>query len=290
MSAGLRQIAAQATLSVLLVLTGCSTGSSGTPQGAASTPAPATTATVAPTTPAPTTDPAPVDGACYDLTPAQLDDAHTSVAPTPCRDRHSTQTYLVTTLDRSTIGDPLSIDSAAIVAAAEATCSKALRTHLGSTRDRLALSRFVSAWFVPQESQFALGARWLRCDVASRATDSTLSVLPRRSGDLLSSDAALDRWGTCARTRGDALQSGKGQRVCSKRHNWRAVRLRRLGSRSAPWPGEAAVRKGVLKRCEKAGRVFTANTTGSIDVGWLPPTKGQWQSGRRFGLCWVRTS
>lgn len=287
---GGRSAALVCAVAALLAVTACSGDSGNDAQGdPGSSSADSAAKTSATPTPTPTAAPAPARGACYNLATSQLFDAHSSVGPVSCKGHHTTQTYLVTKLGAATIGDPDAINSAAIIDAADRKCVRALRAHLGANRTRLALSRFTYAWFVPQEADFKLGAKWLRCDVASRHGTSTLAALPRKTAHLLDSDEALNRWGTCAKASSRGLQAGKGQRICAAKHNWRAISIRTLRKASAPWPGDKAVRRGVLKRCEKAARSFTGNTTGTLVVGWLPPTRTQWQDDRRYGLCWAKT-
>lgn len=288
----LRRLASAAATAVLVTAaaTACSQNTETANDPATTTTASpsATTSTPEPTA-TPTAAPPPEDGACYDLTADQTTAAHSIVPPVRCKARHTTQTYAVGRLSKAAIGDPAAVDTDAIVTAAEATCARRLPGHLDATANRLALSQLTYAWFVPPESQLALGARWLRCDVVARRTSSTLSALPRTSAGLLGSDASLDSWGTCAKGTGRALQAGRGQRICGDRHDWRAIDVRRLGQAGDSWPGDKAVRAGVLARCEKAGRTFTGNTTGTVEVGWLPPNRAQWKDGRRYGLCWVKT-
>ncbi|MGH1562491.1 septum formation family protein [Mumia sp. DW29H23] len=262
-----------------LTLSACSgDDSSGEPEATAtgeSSPSASATPTVAPE---------PALGACYRLTVAQLTEAHPEAAPVPCTQPHTTQTYLMTTL--SGIAEP--IDATAVAATAQRQCRGALRAYLRATPARLALSRATSAWFVPTDDDLEAGARWLRCDVAVSRTDTTLMNLPENAAGLLRRDAALDRYGRCASTDQAGIAAGRGGRVCALPHTWRAVSARRLGAAGDPYPG-ASVRGAVLDRCEDAARAYTDNSTGDIDVGWLPPSRAEWAAGDRFGLCWTRT-
>ncbi|MGH3423164.1 MAG: septum formation family protein [Nocardioidaceae bacterium] len=248
---------------------------------------PSATASASPTTPPPA--PPPKKGACYDLAPGQLTGAHDDSTPVKCGKHHTTQTYAVKKMSRRTIGDPSAIDTETVARAADRRCTRALRKHLGAGKEEMALSRLRSAWFVPEEQEFARGARWLRCDVLAHRTADSLARLPRRTEGLLDSEGALDKWGTCAKASPRRLGAGKGQRMCSEKHNWRAVSIRTLGKKSERWPGARSVRKDVLDRCEDAVRSFTGNKTRTASVGWLPPTKRQWKSGRRYGICWAET-
>lgn len=239
--------------------------------------------------PTPTPPPAPSADACYRLAASAVDQAHNDSSPVPCSSRHTSQTYLVDTLDAATIGDPKDIDGDTLLATAEARCRSAFPGHVGGSPKDRALSRVAFAWFVPGEQEIAKGAKWVRCDVVARRDDSALAALPRSSKDLLDPDKALERWGICALATQNELQAGKGQRMCAVRHNWRAVSTYRLGDPDAKWPGEKSVRGDVLKRCEKPVREFLDDSTGSVTVGWLPPTRAQWGQGRRSGLCWTNT-
>ncbi|WP_370618922.1 septum formation family protein [Mumia qirimensis] len=260
-------------------LTACTgDGSSDEPDATGTTSSPSAS-------PTPTAAPRPVVDACYRLTPAQLDEAQLDVAPVPCTQPHTTQTYLVAMLPDEV--DPA--DGAAVATAADRGCRAALRPYLRATPARLALSRATYAWFVPSDDDLEAGARWLRCDVAVSRSDTTLLPLPVKAHGLLRNDGALDRYGRCARTGRAGIAAGEGGRACALPHTWRAVAARRLGAARDAYPGGAAVRQDVLSRCEQPAREFTDNSTADIDVGWLPPSRAAWASGDRFGLCWTRT-
>lgn len=263
-----------------LLLAGCSGGDTGT-RAAAPPRSP-----VATTTPPPS--PPPKEGACYTLRLGHLTDAHDDSPPVKCRKKHTSQTFLVTTLPRKTVGDPESINTKEIAQAADQRCSRALHQHLGGDKEALNLSRLRSAWFVPDEEEFARGARWLRCDVVAYRTTNKLATLPRKTAHLLEPSDALDEWGTCAKASTRGLEAGEGQRMCAIPHNWRAIETRKLGKKSDRWPGAKSVREDVLDHCEEAVRSFTGNETETANVGWLPPTKKQWRSGQRYGVCWAK--
>lgn len=278
------------TLVAVALVAGCSGGqirsaAPHTADGLTSSTAPTTSSTPPPADVRP-----PREHACYRLAAADLDDAHNTAGPVSCKRRHTAQTYLVRRLPREVVGNPTAVDTKAVVAAADRVCAKALPGYVGGSRSTRAMSQVAYAWFVPQEDAFASGARWVRCDMVTRADDRALTGLPRSADGLLDTADALDDWGTCARASARSLQAGLGQRICSRPHNWRAVSTRTLGATGDPWPGARDVRRGVLSRCEAAVRSYSGNAVESVEVGWLPPTHRKWRAGKRLGICWSRST
>lgn len=279
MSRLLRSLAAALTL--LVVLTGCSSGggpSSGSSAASGSTSDSASDSALA-EEPAPDPGPRPKVGECHALTFRQAVTVAGRTEPVPCRRWHTAETYFVGRLDLETkAGHTRRPDSRAAQAQARSACTARLPRHLGRTPRDLRLSMAQAVWFTPTPARAAAGADWFRCDVVVVAAPRTLLPLPRRTKGW--SDAP----GTamCA----TAAPGSKGFRrvTCQSRHSWVAVATVDIpGTRL---PKEAAISDRMEEPCREAARTRAGDP---LDLTWSQesPTPDQWAAGQRYGICWV---
>jgi hypothetical protein len=274
-------VRATAALVVPLLLAAC-TGSERPADGSTT---PASAEATAPTTePTRAADPppAPADGACYRL---RYDDAVAATVdrrPVPCREEHTSQTYLVGTLDLVVDGHLLAVDSERVREQVSTTCPARLGSFVGGTVEQQRLTMLRSVWFTPTVPESDLGADWYRCDVIALAGSGELAPLDGDLRDVLTTEEGRDRFGMC----GTAEPGTEGFRrvICSAAHSWRAVST--VPFEAGDYPGEEQVRTAGEGPCQDAGRA-AADDPLNFRWGYEWPTGDQWRSGRTYGLCWI---
>ena len=228
-------------------------------------------------------EPEPREGACHDLSNHQVSRAHDKQRPIKCRKEHTTQTYYVGRFKVDTFADQTP-DTAAIAAFVTPKCTRHFKRWVGGDRVTRALTRVRPVWFVPTTRDIKRGADWFRCDVLVSATDKRLDELPRDSEGMLDSDSALDEYGLCSRGSPDGPHSKTV--ICSQPHTWRAFDMMRLrGYKSDDYPSREQ-RRASAKHCQDQARVQLDYPL-EWRYGWQPPTREQWATGVRWGICWV---
>jgi hypothetical protein len=72
--------------------------------------------------------------------------------------------------------------------------------------------------------------------------------------------------------------------ACARKHAWRAVASVDLAGKKYPTPEQS--RAAMETPCRDAAE---ARTDDPLSFNWSEerPTREQWRSGRRYGLCWV---
>jgi hypothetical protein len=144
------------------------------------------------------------------------------------------------------------------------------------------LSRVEAVWFRPSLEQADAGADSFRCDVVVVSKEGTLLELPRTMKGALDASNALDEFGTCGTAAPDAKSFQRV--VCSEKHSWRAVDVVDL-PRDAHYLAKdvTATGDGACKD------VASERANGALKYTWSFewPTRAQWQTGQRYGYCWV---
>ena len=265
-------------LAVVVLATGCTSSSPGSDQEPAAEQSPSTTPTATETVP-PDPGPTPKVGQCHLLSFRQALAVVGGTDPVACGRKHTAQTYFVGRLRLETpAGRTRRVDSDAAQRQARTTCLSRLPRHLGITPRELRLTMAQAVWFTPSPQRAEAGADWFRCDVVAVASPRQLQQLPRRT----------QGWGRapvvamCA----TAAPGTKGfRRVgCGAEHAWLAVSTVDLPGAKLPAPG--AVADLMDAPC---GDVARARAGDPLDFTWSQesPTKEQWSSGQRYGICWV---
>lgn len=238
------------------------------------------------TSPSPSVAPSPPAGppprACYDLDFAEAAEPTSTAAPVACTARHTAATIHVGTIRPVVDGHLLAVDSDTVQRQIAAQCRARLATHVGGTAETRRLSRLTVVWFSPSLEQSNNGALWFRCDLIALAGGEELATLPRSTRNLLASDDALDRFGTCGTA---SPAAPRFQRViCSKPHKWRARATIGLVA-GAKYLGKAAG-AAADARCRDIEARLASN---SLKLRWSFewPTREQWDAGQRFGYCWT---
>lgn len=273
-----------ATLAGILALAGCSADTIDTPTATA----PIDVTTTAPATPQPTRtvtrkpSPPPRSGACYRLSVARAQRPTNGSDPAPCSQPHSAQTYYVGVMPKAVVGSAHTLDTAAIADYVTPRCDSHFVAHVGGSRNMRVLSRLQPVWFVPTRTQFTRGARWFRCDVIGFAAAEALARLPQHSAGVLERRGSLETYGLCSTAA--PSRASDHQVMCGRPHTWRALSVIRLGDRGSRWRGKARL-SAARQDCKAQVRAHQGYPV-RWTYGWQPPTRAQWQDGRRWGYCW----
>lgn len=258
-----------AALLGLLVLAGC--GKEAAP------PPPKPDPPVAAEPPAP-----PVVGACYLLTFAQAAQPTTTTAATPCRGRHTAQTFHVGRIDPIHDGHLLAVDSERVVAQVATSCPARFAEHVGGDTETRRLSRFEPVWFAPTLEQSGNGETWFRCDVIALAGQQRLMPLPAGTRGILDRDGILDRFGTCGTARPD--RPAFVRVACQRPHTWRAVATVDLPGKARY--GDPAATRDADGTCRD---IAGSRSDDPLKYEWTFewPNRELWRSGQKWGWCWV---
>jgi hypothetical protein len=262
-----------AALGTVLVLAGCTSDGSD-PDADPPSSSPTTTETTPPDP-----GPRPKVGECHDLSFRQALSVVGGTKPVACRKGHTAETFLVGRLELATrAGKMRRVDSRAAQRQARTACTSRLPRHLARTPRELRLSMAQAVWFTPSPQRAEAGADWFRCDVVVVASEKKLLRLPRRTkgwGDA----AAIAMCATAA------PGTPAFRRVtCGARHSWVAVATVDIPGRKLP------ARDAIADRMESPCRDAARSRAGDpLDFSWSQeiPTAGQWDAGRRYGICWV---
>jgi hypothetical protein len=290
---------------LVLVLGGCTDGSSGedesgqadttpsTTQPAESEPSTSSPATTTETTPDTTSTPPPPPprprvGECRRLRWPDTRRLVTDAGGKPARCGQATaQTFLVQRLPERTVDAAGGIDAVAVARSASTRCRSALIDWLGGGGEAYELSMFGFVVAVPPAADAAANARWYRCDAIVQARTGRLARLPQTVRGALDEDRGVRRWAACSEGRD---RPKREQVLCSQPHRWRAVAAPRLGNRKDRFPGDGTVIATMRRQCEQAVRDVVADPSSGFDYGWLRPTASTWERGQRYGLCFTRDS
>ena len=226
--------------------------------------------------------PSPRAGVCHRLSYDEAVAPTVDSRPVPCRQPHTSLTYLVGPLDTVVDGPLVAVDSERVLEQVAHTCQSRFVDRIGGTLQQRRLSLLRPVWFTPTVEESDAGATWFRCDVVALARDRSLAPLTGTFAGVLDRPAGRNRYGLCA-----TAEPGTPAFVrvtCSARHTWRAVRTVQLPA--GRYPGVAAVGRAGEAPCRAAGR---AAAPSQLDFRWGYewPSARQWRDGRRYGICWV---
>lgn len=266
-----------APLALALVLTSCSSSSSDDQPDAAPSPRESASAP-------PATQTAPKVGDCRQLTMDEATEPVASSSTVPCSKPHTAVTTKVGKLSLVTDGHLLAIDSRTVRAQIAEACPDTA-SLLGGDRTTQRLSRFEVVWFSPSLKEADAGANWYRCDVVAVQSEDRLLPLPLRLNGVLDRDGALDTFGTCGTTAPDKQSFSRV--LCSQKHSWRAVDVIDL-PKAARYLAKDVAAQGNA-RCKD---IASDRAGGALEFSWSFewPTRAQWESGQRYGYCWVPES
>jgi hypothetical protein len=258
-------------------LVGCSSSSSSEDSSSSERPHSGASASSAPPAPSP-----PRKGDCHQLSLEEATDPVDPGETVPCGRPHTAVTYRVGQLSTLADGHLLAVDSPTVRARIAEACPPALPGYLGGDETTVRLSRFEAVWFGPSLEQADAGADSFRCAVVALRREGRLLELPRRMKGVLDSPNALDRYGTCGTAAPDARRFERV--VCSEKHSWQAVDVVDLPE-DARYLGDAATATGDAACKDVASERANGALTYTWSFEW--PTRAQWQTGQRYGYCWV---
>jgi Septum formation len=237
--------------------------------------------------PRPSPDPPPDEGVCRRVTIKELRTIVNEERTVRCRSRHTVVTYHVGRLPRDVAATATSAGDERVENAADRVCRTRFRGFVGGEFADRRMSMLTPTYFLPSAEQFALGARWLRCDVYAYATPSRLATLPPRLRNALERDVVSANFGRCSPV--SPSHRKFKHIVCRRPHHWRAVAVQNLGGAEERYPGSAIVQERARNRCEARVRDYIG-TEEAFSYGFEVPRRKAWAGGDRNGLCWARTS
>lgn len=271
----MRQRAIGPTVLALLIwmslLTACGND---TPQGqVSSTPTPAPSYSPPP--------PAAEVGSCHDLTYQQATAATQNSDPIPCTKPHTSRTFATGTLDQLRDGHLLAVDSKAAQRNLTTTCTDRMAQFLGARTPELQLTQFKAIWFTPSFAQADDGSNWFRCDLVALKRDGELMRLPSAPKGILGR-AGDSPYATCgAGTPGSADFK---KVACAVAHQWRATKAIEIPAKTR------YLDPAQTQSADASCKDVAAGAAGSnLKFRWVFtwPTKQQWHSGVRAGICWL---
>ncbi len=291
---GRRTTTAAAAILVLLSLAGCSEpgpGSDSGPEPPSTTSSSGSgtagsTATDAGATPTPAqAAPSPRERACYDYGYRAAVSPVPRGQPVPCDRDHTAITFEVGELDTVVDGHLVSVDSDRVQAQVAEECPRAFVRFVGGSVEARRLTMLRPVWFTPTLPESDAGANWYRCDAIAVAADERLASLVGRLQGVLDRPAAAERYAMC----GTAEPGTPGFRrvICSSKHAWQALRTVDIPGRA--YPGAGKVREAGQQTCQDAASA-EADDPLNFRWGYEWPTKRQWESGQRYGICWSPSS
>lgn len=260
-----------ALLLLMSLLTACGTD---TPQAQVSSPP----------SPAPSYSPpppAPAVGSCHDLTYQQATAATQTSDPIPCSKPHTSRTFATGSLNQLRDGHLLAVDSKAAQRNLTATCTGRMARFLGAGAAELQVTQFKAIWFTPTFAQADEGSSWFRCDLVALKRDGELMMLPSAPKGILGRGYGSS-YATCGA--GTPGSPDFKKVACAVAHQWRAAK-------AIEFPAKAQYSNPEQTQSADAScKDIAAGAAGNnLKFRWVFtwPTKEQWHSGVRAGICWL---
>lgn len=278
-----------ALLAVSLLATGCTDvwpladeSPSSSPATSSSTPTPSPSPSASPTEPTAAKAPRPKARTCYLLDFKQALAPTNDSTPVECSKRHTSMTFAVGPLDTYVAGHLLAVDSAQVQDQIASICPQRLAEFLGGRPEDLRLSMLRAVWFTPTVEQSDAGSNWYRCDVIAVAKDGVLTKLTGRLAGVLSQPETRSRYAICGV--GEPGTRAFSRIICSRTHEWRAIRS--VTFKSEEYPGKAAAKEAGQQVCQQAAANLADNVL-NFQWSYEWPTEKQWEAGQNYGLCWA---
>lgn len=230
----------------------------------------------------------PAVGECRNLGYGDISVFTDDTSPVACANRHTAYTFDVKDLPEDIAFTGVQVENDAVQGFAGDSCRTSFARFIGGDSADRALSRLTVTYFVPDQRHFDLGAHWVRCDVIALKSANVLAELPRRLGGILDGKTSPARFGVCSRAE-PGTTPGAALVMCSEDHSYRALAALRLGGTDAPYPGEQIAKVDGRQRCED----FVDEALGpggGYTYTWTYPLPSDWQTGQRFGYCWLKTA
>jgi hypothetical protein len=225
---------------------------------------------------------APVQGACRNLTPDDLDQHSNATRTVPCTQPHTAQTFAVGTISPDL--EDAAYDDAKLDEFGHRTCQPAFATYVGADESLAMRTTLGWTWFRPSKKAWEAGARWYRCDVVGGGPVSEkFADLPTTTRQMLVSRP--DAWMVCA----DGPTVAESKKVaCTEPHGWRAVTTIKLGEPTAAYPGDDAVKARTDQFCSESVGAWLGYPS-DYGYGYTWFGADEWAAGNRRSVCWART-
>ena len=264
-------------LLVALVLAGCSSSGSSTPQVASTPLLSSPTSSATSVVPPPPPPPPPPAHACYRLGYADALAPTSDLKPSPCAGPHTAVTFFVGKLPPH---QP--VDGPVVHRLVSTACPRRFASFVGGTVDQRRLSLLRTVWFTPTLEQAQAGARWFRCEAIAIRDDQDLAPLRGPIVGALDSDATRQRFALCGTA--EPGTAGFQQRICSSPHSWRA--LSTVDFTAGAYPGVDHVKSAGQAPCQDAAHAVASDP---LNFRWSYqwPTLRQWRAGQTYGVGWA---
>ncbi len=235
----------------------------------------------------PSAPPPPAAGECRQLGYGDISVFTDETPPISCTKPHTAYTFDVKDLPADIAFTGVQIENDAVQGFAGDSCRTSFARFIGGDAADRALSRLTVTYFVPDQRHFDRGAHWVRCDVIALESANVLAELPRKLSGILDDKNSPARFGVCSQA--EPGTPGPALVMCGEDHAYRALAALRLGGTDAPYPGERAAKVDGRQRCED----FVDEALGpggGYTYTWTYPLPSDWQTGQRFGYCWLKTT
>ena len=208
-------------------------------------------------------------GQCRALTFRELGRASNSEAPIRCSQPHTSRVIATGHLPRGvTFG--ASVQKQQRIATG--ICDPAFKRTLGSTYGSRARTAYTWGWFIPNKTQRAHGARWIRCDLIL-VGGTSLVRLPTDRQPAVGAPPHPNGIAACL-----TRQTGAST-VCARPHAWRATGTFMIHQKA--YPTDRQFRRAAVRRCP--------NLVKSRSFMWRFRNADRWHLGDHVVICFSRT-
>lgn len=233
-------------------------------------------------------DTTPQVGDCYNYSAKEAGQRVTTSPKVDCSTRHRGETFFVGTV-AGNFPPPRKVNVKAATREALRNCTpERMNAYLGIT-DNMPTRFEITAHF-PNQTDWAAGARWVRCDLTLRQGTSTetwsgpapqrVASTPRASFNFCTPSVGYLAWPDPLRT--------KAQRCTTPKKQWILVAEKSLGKAGARYPGANSMNRRAMAKCKPLRNTYPGGLP-TARRGWfyVYPTAAGWARGQRDALCWV---
>lgn len=208
-------------------------------------------------------------GGCRALTFRELGRASNNEAPIRCSQPHTSRVIATGHLPRGvTFGASLQKQQRI----ATGICDPAFKRAVGSTYRSRAMTAYAWGWFIPNKTQRAHGAKWIRCDLIL-VGGTSLVRLPTDKQPAVSAPPHPDRIAACL------IGQTRAFTTCARTHVWRSTGTFVIHQRAQPT--DRQFRRAANRRCPSLVR--------SNRFAWTFRDANRWRLGDHVVTCYTRT-
>lgn len=230
----------------------------------------------------------PQVGDCFDYSDREAAQRITSSPKVDCATKHRGETFFVGSL-AANFPPPRRVKPKSATREALRNCTTArMNAYLGLT-DSFPTRFKITAHF-PSQTDWAAGARWVRCDLTLRSGTGTetwagtapalVAAGPRATFNFCAPSVGYLNWPDPSRK--------NAQRCKSPKKQWILVAQKLVGKANSRYPGQRAIDRRAQAKCKPLRNTYP----GGLPVarrGWfyIYPTAAGWARGEREAMCWV---